>query len=234
MKKIVVLAISILLVFSMAPDTFALGSEGLNEDNLEQYSFEPQNISKNQLEFIKDKLLNYDVDEETADKLILKLKNGELWDSMNPKYRDLKPQIKKEHFEKTTYPDGSICVVTTSVPESYETMGSGTSHTDGSGIKYTEGYRVSKDLTVIGMEFTVDFEQDMPNRRARVTSIYDRNVWIIGGTYSNLDYGHHDGWRDKAGAWMSADFTAYQNVAASLGWIKIYVTGDNVWTDYQL
>ena len=53
MKKIVLLAISILLVFSMAPDTFALGSEGLNEDNLEQYSFEPQNISKKSVRVYK-------------------------------------------------------------------------------------------------------------------------------------------------------------------------------------
>lgn len=227
MKKIIVLAISFLLIFSMAPNAYAIGSE----DN---FSAGPQDIPQEELDQVKENLLKNDVDEETADKLILKLKNGELWDSMNPKYRDLEPQIKTKHYEKTTYPDGSICVVKSYQLDTDETMGSGRTHTDGSGVKYTEGYRVSKDLTVMGMEFTVDFEQDTPNRRARVTSIYDRNIWIVGGTYSNLDYGRHDGWRDKAGAWMTADFTLYEDSAASLGWIKIYVTGDNVWTDYQL
>lgn len=234
MKKIIALAISLLLLFSMAPNAYAIESEGLNEDNLEQHSIVTKDIPQEQLDKVKENLLKNDVDEKTADKLILKLKNGELWDSLNPKYRDLKPQIKTEHYEKTTYPDGSICVVKYYQLESYETMGSGTSHTDGTGTKYTEGYRVSKDIGFVGMEFTVDFVQDTPNNRAKVTSIYDRNVWIIGGTYNNLEYGHHDGWRDKAGAWMSVDFTVFEDSASSLGWIKIYVTGDNVWTDYQL
>lgn len=111
MKKIIVLAISFLLVFSMAPNVYALGSEGLNEDNLEQHSIVTKDVPQEQLDKVKENLLKNDVDEETADKLILKLKNGELWDSLNPKYSDLEPQIKTEHYEKTTYPDGSICVV---------------------------------------------------------------------------------------------------------------------------
>lgn len=116
MKKKLFLVLALCLVMA-----FSVGCAKTNEEaeeasefdlaNLVNFSDGPQDISQEQLDKVKENLLKNDVDEETADKLILKLKDGELWDSMNPKYRDLEPQVKTEHYEKTTYPDGSICVV---------------------------------------------------------------------------------------------------------------------------
>lgn len=113
-KLFLILALCLVMAFSVGCAKTSEEAEEITEidlADLDNFSAGPQDISQEQLDKVKENLLKNDVDEETADKLILKLKNGELWDSMNPKYRDLEPQIKTEHYEKTTYPDGSICVV---------------------------------------------------------------------------------------------------------------------------
>lgn len=116
MKKrlFLVLAFCLVMAFSVGCAKTTEEAEETSEfdlADLDNFSAGPQDIPQELLDKVKENLLKNDVDEETADKLILKLKNGELWDSINPKYRDLEPQIKTEHYEKTTYPDGSICVV---------------------------------------------------------------------------------------------------------------------------
>ena len=116
MKKrlFLVLALCLVMAFSVGCAKTTEEAEEASEfdlADLDNFSAGPQDFTQEELDQVKENLLKNDVDEETADKLILKLKNGELWDSMNPKYRDLEPQIKTEHYEKTTYPDGSICVV---------------------------------------------------------------------------------------------------------------------------
>ena len=113
-KLFLVLALCLVMAFSVGCAKTNEEAEEISEfdlADLDNFSAGPQDFTQEELDQVKENLLKNDVDEETADKLILKLQNGELWDSMNPKYRDLEPQIKTEHYEKTTYPDGSICVV---------------------------------------------------------------------------------------------------------------------------
>lgn len=50
------------------------------------------------------------VPEDKIDGLVYKLQHDIPWDSFNKKYKDLKPQIVMDGYEKTIYPDGSFLV----------------------------------------------------------------------------------------------------------------------------
>ena len=57
---------------------------------------------------IENALMAENVPEEKIENLIEKLGNGELWDSMKEEYKDIRPQIVKDNYMKTIYPDGSL------------------------------------------------------------------------------------------------------------------------------
>lgn len=50
------------------------------------------------------------VPEDKIDGLVYKLQHDIPWDSFNKKYKDLKPQIVMDGYQKTIYPDGSFLV----------------------------------------------------------------------------------------------------------------------------
>ena len=79
----------------------------------------------------------------------------------------------------------------------------------------------------------MDFAQDEFRKTAKISALYDREIYMLGGTYSNMQSGFTQGWKDETHAWMSADFELYSGVAKSFGWLKFYVNFENFWTKYH-
>lgn len=159
---------------------------------------------------------------QTSKKLINKLVNGELWDSMNPLYEDLKPQIKSENYNKTIYPDGSFKVIEIEeIPERYEerTMWN------------RKGYDVSLSWALVKMGFKVDYERDDVEKVGRITSQYGYEVVTILGSYEEDTKGYLDGWHNPTNAWYAIKYTATQNSVARRYYVKIFVDGDGTWVD---
>ncbi|MDO5037209.1 MAG: hypothetical protein Q4E37_02795 [Tissierellia bacterium] len=100
-------------------------------------------------------------------------------------------------------------------------------------VDYTYGYRVSKNVGLVGMAYTVDFAQDTVRNMGKILSQYDRNIWVIGGTYSNMKSGYWSDWRRPTHAWMSADLQSFGGYGSSFGWMKFYVNGQSYWIDWQ-
>lgn len=186
------------------------------------------NFTNDNLLKIESDLRTENVAEEDIKILIDKLENNELWDSMKEEYQDLKPQIIEDNYTKTIYPDGSFMINETidktPISEKYKRA-----------IIRTNSVTIKKNLVFVGASFDMDYERNTSTNQARILSQYNKNVWTIGGTYSNLQSGYWSGWRSPTNAWMSFDLKlGIGDIgAASLGWIKGYANGSGHWMEYQ-
>lgn len=186
------------------------------------------NFTKDNLLQIESDLRTENVAEDDIKILIEKLENAELWDSMKEEYQNLKPQIIKDNYTKTIYPDGSFMIGETidktPISEKYEKT-----------IIRTNSVTIKKNLIVVGASFDMDYERNTLTNEARILSQYNKNIWVIGATYSNLQSGYWSGWRSPTNAWMSFDLNlGIGNIGAStFGWIKGYADGSGHWMEYQ-
>ena len=108
---------SILLISTIAclsiPSSTIQASDLVSID-IQQTVSKQDNIlfeGEKELQELRDELKKEDVSKKDRDVLIKKLENGEPWDSMKSKYKDLKPQIKSKNYSKTIYPDGSYSII---------------------------------------------------------------------------------------------------------------------------
>jgi len=177
---------------------------------------------------LENNLLMENVPPEKIKTLIKKLEKGELWDSMNANYNNLKPQIESNDYTKTIYPDGSFVINEIIVKNPISQISTR------SIIKETS-VTISKNLGVVGARFDMDYERDTITDKARILSLYNKNIWVIGGSYSNVQTGYWSDWRNPTNAWMSFDLTLGIGPIGmtNMGWIKGYANGSGHWMDWQ-
>ncbi|MCD1147232.1 hypothetical protein LQU94_03760 [Peptoniphilus sp. KCTC 25270] len=87
MRRFVTLLLSLSLVVGTFSTAFAASPQ---ENRVERIGYEE----------IERELRKEGASHETIEKLIHKLKVGETWDSMNPQYNYIKPQIVTETYQK--------------------------------------------------------------------------------------------------------------------------------------
>lgn len=76
------------------------------------YAREParQALTAEEKDYLEEVFEERKVPKEKRQGLIEKLEAGEVWDSMKEEYKDMKPQVIKDHYTITWYPDGSFLV----------------------------------------------------------------------------------------------------------------------------
>lgn len=76
------------------------------------YAREParQALTAEEKDYLEEVFEERKVPKEKRQGLIEKLEAGEAWDSMKEEYEDMKPQVIKDHYTITWYPDGSFLV----------------------------------------------------------------------------------------------------------------------------
>ena len=183
-----------------------------------------ENIPLQEIEEIEKELRGEGVKEGDIDNLINKLVNGNPWDSMNPMYDDLAPQIQTPNYSKTVYPDGSFKIV-----EVEEIQGEYAPYT----IWNRKGYKVEASWGIVRISFKVDYERNDLEKLGRITSQYSYEVYTLLGIYEEDTKGYLTGWRNPTNAWYAIKYKATQDAAAKRYFIKIFVDGDGTWTDYS-
>lgn len=173
---------------------------------------------------IKRDLSEMGVDPTIQAKLITKLEKGELWDSMNPHMTDQGTVTKhiitdhnknKVYQTKTTFPDGSVNVVsiTTHDPSSPTSeiitpLGiSGGSSTCGSGYCTYFGVKVYSGNGVVSANFLADYTL-VNGGFDYIDNVYQGSAKAQVGTISNL----------KEPTILRAQETDYQSASASMSW----------------
>lgn len=161
------------------------------------------------------------VSERDINNLMEKLDNGELWDCMKEEYSDLKPQIDTDRYKKTIYPDGSFKIaeikpingvsIRSIIPEN----------------KYT----AKLNLGAVRLSFDIDATRDTSARRARIERQYNKNIYTLGGTYSEDAYGHDYGWKPEAHAWLAINASVKDSWGSVRLWVRAHVNGNRIWTE---
>lgn len=216
-KKSIFALTALTICFSFLPYKQISKAEEINQSN----QFENiETISSNDLIKLKDTLIKDGIDEDTSNKLIDKLKNGEVWDSMKPEFQNLKPQVKTSNYSKTIYPDGSYNIETIEDIPNFSPRA----------IHRVKSRKVSKYMGIVNMSFYVDYERNTSTGKGRITSQYNYNVQIVGGNYSEDTKGYKLGWANPTNAWYAINVQGYNNIFSGRYWIKIFVNGHGDWT----
>ena len=169
------------------------------------------------------------VPEDKIDGLVYKLQHGIPWDSFNSKYKDLKPQIVRDGYQKTIYPDGSYVVseIIPIEPESNQNIDLSTI------VPYTiysrNGYLCRKSAVIVTMSFKIDYKRDTVAHKAIITNMYEYYAHVIGGTYSVDTRGFINGWQTKTNAWYAINVTAKDSWYQGRCFIKTYVTSNGAY-----
>lgn len=201
--------------------------------------FEQRSLTKEEKVELKSFFDQYNVEKNVQNKLIKKLNDGELWDSLkgNQEIVKVKEVETETGFEKIeTYEDGSIIVSTVDSKELVEVsveekdefgtyaVSPGTV-TSGSGYKTFRGAKVYVKSGIANCHFFANFTI-LNSGMDYISSAYDHSITTIGGTYSDdklsitrsketLDY--------RAEAKLSFKFEAYSGAGAQTVWIKLNV-----------
>ncbi|WP_433945593.1 hypothetical protein [Paenibacillus sp. SN-8-1] len=180
------------------------------------------------------------VDKATQEKLLEKIKNGELLDSMNPeKAKDgvtttTRPKVSVKSTNtpagfssKTVFPDGSYITVSVTPPSSTSNDGGMSTQdvTPGPGTVCGSGYcairdaKVKWDNGVVSAYFLADYTfaygtggYDTINR------VYQPSVYCLAGSYSDL----------SGPTIIRATETYYQSAKASISWKYSTKLGDTL------
>ena len=182
----------------------------------------------------------YQVPEATQQALLLKLEQGEMWDSLDPEVSSVhteKLTTDSENLVIETYPDGSISVSGTSSPQEQEEGISPQSVTDckqGSGsnnyqIKYV-GCKADVNYGLLRMGFNFDYTA-YKGAHGVITRHYNSFNTIIGGALSN----HRFSKMSNSQVRYSADFSvAFEGFPAGwTAWMQANVTGSKAWTTHN-
>lgn len=209
-KKILpILTISLTLIGSLYNISFAEKAKSVSlERNFNE------EISKDNIEKLRQELKDNDVSESDIEGLITKLENGEIFDCYKEEYNNLKPQIINESTEKTIYPDGSY-VVTSTIPINTGIQPRAVYHSYGAEVK--------KSTPLVSASFKMDYSRDTTMHKAKVNGMYEIYVSTFFGTYNNLQYGYWPDWMNETHAWISFNFRASNNGAENRAWLKGFV-----------
>lgn len=223
MKKFALLVLCMVL---MTSNVFAYGEEKTPNNEMENSFVENQlsdsQKSDNNVDYVslKNQLLSNGVEEKVAEELIQKLKRGEVWDVFKKEYQGLKPQEKRQDYQKTTYPDGSIKVVAFEEIEPQEDGGIQTR-----ALIKKKGVKVWANAIYVNMSFKIDYIRDTSTGKAKITSQYAKNYNAGGGTLTEDTYGFLKGWHNPTNAWLACNFTGWQGLASGRYYIKLFVDG---------
>lgn len=135
---------------------------------------------------------NYGLTESTIEKLINKLENGQIWDSMNPEFEGATVSERISNTEtKYTYPDGSIKISNIeSLQEAMDNMNNGRQAripsqegiTTLSGDSYSTLYRatVVENVLVINYVYFVDYRVSYGSNTAKIENLSRREMSVYG------------------------------------------------------
>lgn len=182
---------------------------------------------------LRNEMKRLGISETVSEKLIRKINNNELLDSMNPKYDYVKPAqtIKTDKLlqEKYVYPDGSLKIVTVEKLASISLPGkiSGGSYNSG-GYWYTwNNASVSAIYLFVNFAFKANFEG--ATGVGKISKVYDKSIITGGGTFSNAKLGinRKDASNGKpAYATLEADVSVTQGFGAATLKLRLYVTNN--------
>ncbi|GBF10237.1 hypothetical protein TEPIDINF_001741 [Tepidibacillus infernus] len=180
------------------------------------------NITKEQIREIKENLTEMGVDEKTQNSLINKLKEGQIWDSMNVKMKDkgitntiLKTDANgtKVQSTKTVYPDGSVNVVNITIPSpeldsefSVQDVSGGTASC-GSGYCNYYGVKVDGGNGIVNASFLADYTF-VDGGYDYISKAYQPRVEVYFGSFSDV----------TGPVILRAKETSYQSARAYLKW----------------
>ncbi len=195
---------------------------------------------------IRESLKKYDVNEETISNLLKKLEYGELWNSLDPQYRDTATHesISNENgitIDKYVYPDGSIMIQEFSSPaitaEGYQesdivrTLGqvSGGTVTQGSGFLSVKRAMVNNSWVIISMKFYTDYTF-VNGGYDNIDNVYDYVIQTLGGTYSNTSLTINKQTETSSGPALATVESDYSGPAGSIHvWLKLNVGSERAW-----
>jgi hypothetical protein len=159
-------------------------------------------ISPEAISNIKQNLAEMGVDQATQAKLIIKLQNGQAWDSMNPAmanegslttntFSDVSGN--KIHQKKVTFPDGSVSVVNVTISEGASSSNglitpfsvSGGTSSCGSGYCNYYGVKVSGGNGIITANFLADYSI-VNGGYDSISKVYQGSAKAQIGSISNL------------------------------------------------
>ncbi|MDO5707377.1 MAG: hypothetical protein Q4P31_01895 [Andreesenia angusta] len=179
-------------------------------------------FTEDELKSLEEDLRKDGTDEDTIIRLIEKLKDGEIWDSFKPEYKDLKPQISTENYSKTVYPDGSYCIEKTEPVYNYSPRA----------ISTVKSIKVVKHAVLVNMSFYADYKKNTATGKAMITSQYGYNVQVVGGTYTEDTKGYVTGWANPTNAWYAIRVNISQlgvNIYNGRLWIKLFANSNGHW-----
>lgn len=181
-------------------------------------------LTNQQEEMMRQNLTELGIDKPTQSKLIEKLNKGEIWDSMDPKKVEeaegkLKVSI-KEPVKRHTFPDGSVVQIQLSGGTS--SCGTGYCVYRGVEVRKTDGSATGKfkaDYTIISSGYD------------SISSVYDPEILILGGTYSNDSLVINIPQETVSyAAQATLKFTvSLNNTGTSTYYLKLYVGSNSAW-----
>jgi hypothetical protein len=188
MKKLFSLLFTIMLIMSLLPSNSLASSS--NEEGLK--------MTDEELENMKEELIKYDVNNEIAENLAHKIKNGQPLDSMIMDIEDAISFKVKKHADDSeeyiyTFPDGSITVVGVEYAPFYNNGGftiQSTGISEGS-CSSGSGYTSCTNRKIYYLNPGV-WEMSFRANYTYVSGGYDyiswagnESIWMVGGTVGN-------------------------------------------------
>lgn len=207
------------------------------------YASQNDYISYEQKSLIKEQLNTLGVDENKIDSLIIKLENGEDWDSFSGEYSNMMPtEIYKSTddsiIERFVYPDGSVKVRSLSLPpKNQENMVgplsvSGGSWTYGSGYATCTGAMVSESIGLLQMLFYADFTH-VQNGYDMIDNIYDWEITTLLSTYEDVEFNinrSRETSSKPAEATLKCKYTLSGPGASRSVYLRLNVQDDSAWS----
>nr|WP_012390448.1 DUF5626 family protein [Exiguobacterium arabatum]CAQ35228.1 hypothetical protein [Exiguobacterium arabatum] len=210
------------------------------------------NIPAEEIVSLKEFLAIYNVDVVTQEKLINKLENGEIWDSLKPNVEPIdfiQNSDKAGNIEQIEiYADGSVAA-TTIEPTTVETFEATPSVpgmiqpmtvtpgtvTGGSGYKAYKKAQVRKNIGVADAYFYADFTL-VQGGMDFIQRVYDYKLVGKGGTttFTGLKITRAKETQDyKASAKLDFNFVAYDGLGSVSCWLKLFVGKDSYSSAYS-
>lgn len=224
MKKIIILSIVFLLSFSSM-----VAASPNHKINLEETEI-------NQL---RENLESLSIDKNTQDKLIEKMENGEMWDSMNPeKINEIDPMLltptMDEPIKRVVFEDGSVIENRITFLESPTQIQNGASllgDIQPMAMRvYKYAIKISAKNGASGGGFYADYYID-GNYADGIIKVYDSYINVVAGSYTNkkvtINRGVElPGSKKPATATLSADITYVKGADTFI--LKMYVGNDKM------
>lgn len=206
------LTLAIALCFLIAPSSSFAFTTAENDAKITSLSYSE----------IENNLRKEGTSEKDIENLIKKLKRGESWDSMNPKYNYVKPQIQTDTYSKTIYPDGSMIIYSIEKIEPKIATRS---------IRKINAYKVQLNGFAITMSFTIDARRDTKKNRAIIDAQYNKEIRVLGGTWTEDAYGYKKGWLPETNAWYAIYYKAPGTMGSKRLWCRAHVNGSKIWRE---